>query len=113
MSQVDVRTDPSAGSDLYPTEPANWSRTFLAEDPQVLERVVTAPAAGVFTLVPPEVVTAEGEIVHAGQVVGTIDRNSGSVNVVCPHTGFLMGLLAYPGERVRPEQPLVWIRVLA
>jgi hypothetical protein len=34
-----------------------------------------------------------------------------SVPVTSPHTGFLMGLLALPGERVRSSQPLAWVRV--
>lgn len=97
-----VTGDPVAGS----VSPA---RKFVAESPQVLERVITAPAAGAFSLLP----TAEGQSVEAGQVVGTIDRNSGQMDVVSPHTGFLMGLLALPGERVRPQQPLAWVRVLA
>jgi hypothetical protein len=35
----------------------------------------------------------------------------GSVAVTSAHTGFLMGLLALPGERVRADQPLAWVRV--
>jgi biotin carboxyl carrier protein len=85
---------------------------FVAEDPAVTERVIAAPAAGVFALEPPEVVTSEGEIVHAGQLLGSIERNTGYADVVSPHTGFLMGLLALPGERVRMHQPLAWVRVL-
>jgi predicted deacylase len=85
----------------------------LAEDLCVPERLIAAPAAGVFRLLPPEVVTSEGEIVQAGQVMGAIDRNAGAVDVVSPHTGFLMGLLALPGERVRDGQPLAWVRVLS
>lgn len=95
--------------DVHAQEPVSWPHTFVAESPQVLERVITAPAAGAFSLLP----TVEGEAVQAGQIVGTIDRNSGQVDVVSPHTGFLMGLLALPGERVRPQQPLAWVRVLA
>lgn len=97
-----------------PTDlPPAWSDRFLAEDPRLAERVITAPEAGVFQLRPPEVVTSEGEILHAGQIIGTVDRNTGPTEVVCPHTGFLMGLLALPGERVRAHQPLAWVRVLA
>lgn len=85
----------------------------LAEDLHVLERLIAAPTAGVFSLLPPEVVTSEGEILHAGQAVGLIERNAESVTVASPHTGFLMGLLALPGERVREGQPLAWVRVLS
>ncbi|HEV7758079.1 MAG TPA: hypothetical protein VGO78_03785 [Acidimicrobiales bacterium] len=87
--------------------------TALAEDLHVPERLIAAPAAGVFNLLPPDVVTSEGEIVQAGQVMGSIERNAGAVTVVSPHTGFLMGLLALPGERVRDGQPLAWVRVIA
>ena len=83
-----------------------------AEEVHMPERLIAAPAAGVFRAAPPDVVTAEGEIVHAGQVMGAIEVNGGSVNVTSAHTGFLMGLLALPGERVRADQPLAWVRVL-
>lgn len=84
-----------------------------AEDPQIPERLIAAPVAGVFTVLPPETVTSEGEIVNEGQVMGAIERNAGPVRVVSPHTGFLMGLLALPGEHVRAHQPLAWVRVVA
>jgi biotin carboxyl carrier protein len=84
----------------------------LAEDVHILERIVAAPASGIFTLEPPNVVTSEGEILREGQALGAIERNAGSVPVVSAHTGFLMGLLAMPGERVRDGQPLAWLRVL-
>ena len=60
------------GSDLY---------AICAEEVHVLERLIAAPAAGVFHAAPPDVVTAEGEIVHAGQVVGSIEVTGGTVTV--------------------------------
>ncbi|HEX2564542.1 MAG TPA: biotin/lipoyl-containing protein [Acidimicrobiales bacterium] len=84
----------------------------IAEDLDVLERLIAAPAAGVFRAAGPEVVTAEGEIVYSGQQMGTIEVTDGTVPVTSPHTGFLMGLLALPGERVRADQPLAWVRVV-
>lgn len=84
-----------------------------AEEVYVPERLIAAPTAGVFRAAAPEVVTAEGEIVHTGQVVGSIEVTGGSVEVTSAHTGFLMGLLALPGERVRADQPLAWVRVFA
>jgi biotin carboxyl carrier protein len=83
-----------------------------AEEVHVPERLIAAPTAGVFYNAPPDVVTAEGEIVQAGQVVGSIEVTGGSVTVTSAHTGFLMGLLALPGERVRADQPLAWVRVV-
>lgn len=82
-----------------------------AEDLHVPERLIAAPAAGVFRSNPPEVITSEGEIVRAGQVLGTIEVTGDAVPVTSPHTGFLMGLLAHPGERVRTSQPVAWVRV--
>jgi biotin carboxyl carrier protein len=87
--------------------------TICAEEVHVPERLIAAPTAGVFQTAPPDVVTAEGEIVHAGQVVGSIEVTDGTVTVTSAHTGFLMGLLALPGERVRADQPLAWVRVVA
>jgi len=67
----------------------------------VLERIVVSPATGTFTALPPETVTTEGEIVVRGQVVGTVNGPGGPVQVEIPFTGFLMGVLALQGERVR------------
>jgi biotin carboxyl carrier protein len=87
--------------------------TTVPEDPHIPERLVVAPAPGVFTPRPVETATSEGEIVHTGQVLGSIDRNEGTTHVVCPHSGFLMGLLVLPGERVRHGQALAWVRVFS
>jgi biotin carboxyl carrier protein len=76
----------------------------------VLERVVVSPATGTFTAVPPQTVTTEGEIVVRGQVVGTVDCPGGAVEVHSPFTGFLMGVLALPGERIREGEPVAWLR---
>lgn len=76
------------------------------------ERVVVAPELGVFEPLPPQTVTTEGEIVTAGQVIGTLTSGDRRTDVRSPFTGFLMGLLAHAGERVRPGQPVAWLRVL-
>jgi biotin carboxyl carrier protein len=76
----------------------------------VLERVVVSPATGRFTAVPPQTVTTEGEIVRRGQLVGIIDGAGGTVSIESPFTGFLMGILALPGERVREGEPVAWLR---
>lgn len=102
--------------DSRPLGPTGEPEDYLAvsaEEVFVPERLIAAPAAGVFRAAAPDVVTAEGEIVHAGQVVGSIEVTGGSVTVTSAHTGFLMGLLALPGERVRADQPLAWVRVVA
>lgn len=82
-----------------------------ADDVHLPERLIVAPAAGVFRPLPPEDVTAEGEVVAVGQPVGVIECTTDEVTVTSPHAGFLMGLLVLPGERVRDRQPVAWLRV--
>ena len=79
----------------------------------VLERVVVAPSRGVFTPLAPGCVTTEGELVEAGQVIGTIESSGTNVAVLSPFTGFLMGMLAHEGERLREGEPVAWLRVVA
>ena len=76
----------------------------------ILERVVVSPATGRFTALPPQAVTTEGEIVRRGQLVGLIDGPGGAVSIESPFTGFLMGILAVPGERVCEGEPVAWLR---
>jgi biotin carboxyl carrier protein len=76
----------------------------------VLERVIVSPATGRFTALPPQTVATEGEIVMRGQAVGTVDGPGGSVSVESLFTGFLMGILAVPGERIREGEPVAWLR---
>ncbi len=83
------------------------------EDLAVLERVVVSPSMGVFTPHAPAVVTAEGELVEAGQAIGTVENSGTSTPIVSPFTGFLMGMLAHAGERLREGEPVAWLRVVA
>ena len=88
------------------------SATFAGEQLSVPERVVVATAAGIFQPLPPETVTAEGEIVTEGQAVGVVE-SCGTLTPVCSRfTGFLMGMLATPGERLREGEPVAWLRAL-
>lgn len=82
------------------------------EELLVPERVVVAPALGVFQPLAPEVVTAEGEIVEEGQAIGTVTVGGEPMPVRSPFRGFLMGMLAVAGERVREGQPIAWLRTL-
>lgn len=83
------------------------------EDLMVLERVVVAPSMGVFTPLAPECVTAEGELLQAGQAIGTIASSGSTTDVLSPFTGLLMGMLAHEGERLREGEPVAWLRVVA
>jgi biotin carboxyl carrier protein len=79
----------------------------------VLERVVVAPSRGVFSPLEPCCVTAEGELVEKGQAIGRIESSGEEVDVVSPFTGFLMGMIAHEGERLREGEPVAWLRVVA
>ena len=96
---------PDDGSDLF---------AICAEEVHVPERLIAAPAAGVFRAAPARRRHGRGRDRprRAGRWV-TIEITGGSVTVTSAHTGFLMGLLALPGERVRAEQPLAWVRVVS
>lgn len=76
----------------------------------VPERLVVSGVAGSFHPVDPVTVTAEGSIVAAGDPVGRVEGPGTSVPILSPFDGFLMGHLARPGERVRPGQPVAWLR---
>jgi acetyl-CoA carboxylase biotin carboxyl carrier protein len=86
--------------------------SFAGERLSVPEKVVVAPCLGQFRPASPETVTAEGEVVDAGQVVGYIDVQGRSVPVRSHFAGWMMGLLAHDGERVREGQPIAWLRAL-
>lgn len=77
---------------------------------RVPERLVVAPCRGVFEPAPPAHVTTEGEVVLEGQSVGVIHASGEEVPVRSAFSGFFMGLLAHPGERVREGQPVAWLR---
>ena len=97
------------------------ARSVHGEELQVPERVIVAPALGVFKPVDlrasgvevqeGEIVT-EGEMVVEGQVVGVVEARGAAHPVRSAFNGFLVGLLAHPGERVREGQPVAWLRVV-
>lgn len=76
----------------------------------VPERVILAPAVGVFRPVD-EDESGEGKVVTAGQVVGVVESSGRQLPVRSAFTGLLVGMMAHPGERVREGQPVAWLRV--
>ncbi len=78
----------------------------------VLERVVVAPSRGVFSPLA-DGGSLEGGLVEVGQVLGTIESSGTAVEVHSPFSGFLMGMLAHEGERVREGEPVAWLRMAA
>lgn len=111
-SELSAAVGPTRGRVIdieTPADPA-LPEAPSGEHLDVLERVVVSPATGTFIALPPQTVTTEGEIVVRGQSVGTIEGNGGPISVESPFTGFLMGILALPGERVRQGEPVAWLR---
>jgi biotin carboxyl carrier protein len=76
----------------------------------VPERVILAPAVGVFHPVDDDSPT-EGAVVEEGQVVGMVEVGGRRMPVRSAFTGRLVGMMAHPGERVREGQPVAWLRV--
>jgi [acyl-carrier-protein] S-malonyltransferase len=77
------------------------------EQLDIAERLVISPAAGVFQ--PADAgdgATAEGEVLQVGDVLGEVAGQQ----VRSPFRGWLMGMLAHPGERLQPGQPVAWLR---
>ena len=93
------------------------TKSVRGEHLEVAERVILAPAVGVFQPVAEQVetVTVDGReerSVSEGSVVGVVEARGQAVPVRSAFTGFLMGMLAHPGERVREGQPVAWMRVI-
>ena len=79
------------------------------DDTHIDVRMVLAPIAGTFHPAPVGDFTTEGEIVAEGGVLGHIAAPGRNVAVTSFCAGFLVRLLAEPGERVRPNQPIAWL----
>ncbi len=77
------------------------------EDLLVPERMIVAPAAGVF-----RAIELDTEIeLKAGQTVGLLDGLGTSVPIVSPFAGNITDILVQDGERLREGQPVAWLRV--
>lgn len=81
----------------------------------VPERVIVAPAVGVFRPLNDTDVdltdTTDGTVIAAGQAIGVVEGPGSSTPVRSPFGGFLIGMLARRGERVREGQPVAWLRL--
>jgi biotin carboxyl carrier protein len=81
----------------------------LPEGAAIRERLVIAPCSGRFVPLPPETFTAEGEWVEPGTVLAQVDTGGESVPVRAHHRGWVMGMLALPGQPVHPGEALFWV----
>jgi len=76
----------------------------------VPERVIVAPTSGVFEPATPGPRTDDGEPVVAGQTIGTLHGPNSATPVTSPFAGFLIGMMATAGERLRAGEPIAWLR---
>jgi hypothetical protein len=76
----------------------------------VVERLVVAPAGGVFRPLPACMVGMDEGQIHGGEVVGEVESGSTRFPVRTPFTGHFMGMLAQVGWRVRAGEPVAWLR---
>lgn len=89
------------------TKPIHAGRE--GDDTRIDVRLVVANTSGIFQPAPVGEITAEGELIAMGGVIGHITGTGHDEPVTSFCTGFLVRLLAEPGERVRPGQPLAWL----
>jgi biotin carboxyl carrier protein len=82
----------------------------LGDAADISERVVISPCSGRFRPLPPEMFATEGEWVRCGQRLAEIETGSESVPVESLFEGWVMGMLAVPGQPVSERDALFWIR---
>lgn len=82
------------------------SHPLSGESLGALERLVVAPAVGVFL---PRAVDS-GAAVLAGDEIGILEGRGSATAICSPFAGMFMGHLAEAGERVSEGQPVAWLR---
>jgi len=77
----------------------------------VPERVIVAPAVGVFRPLGDEDIDLSETLIAPGQAIGVVEGPGASTPVRSPFAGAIVGMLARAGERVREGQPIAWLRL--
>jgi biotin carboxyl carrier protein len=90
--------------------PASHDSVAAPEVMVIPERVVVSPCSGRFLPLPAETFTSEGEWVEPGQAIAEVHRGPSRVEVRSPFRGWVMGMLALPGQPVREGEALFWVR---
>ncbi|MFZ0666580.1 MAG: ACP S-malonyltransferase, partial [Acidimicrobiales bacterium] len=120
---IDKLVQELAGSDHVPPDISSHQGEHLFSS----ERVVVAPAAGVFQPDPaleaphpgrqgtlaPGAGEAKGAVPKYPIAVGDLLGTVGSEDVRTPFAGQLVAFIAHPGERVVKGQPVAWLHVPA
>lgn len=110
---LDGLVDAAAGADVW----HSYAALHQGERLSGTDRVVVAPAAGVFQPAPPVAQVpgpgalaadagTTGPVVDVGSLIGTVS----GTEVRTAFAGVVIGLLAHAGERVAPGQPVAWLR---
>ena len=85
----------------------SYAASHHGEHLYVSERMIISPCAGIFQPTGASAAAfAEGEEIEVGTILGRV----GEADVRSPFAGWLMGMLALPGERVQTGQPVAWLR---
>ena len=90
------------------SEPAS-EFPLSGESLSVTERLIVAPVWGVFRRVD-AAFTSDGDLIYRGDVVGTLESRGASTQIQSPFEGLLVSVVARDGERLRPGQPVAWLR---
>lgn len=85
------------------------SHTPNGELLSVPDRIVVSPRNGVFVPLEPQASVNPGSDVAAGQLIGHVRCGTEMMQVTSPFAGVARGLLAWPNERVREFQPVLWM----
>lgn len=75
------------------------------------ERLIVAPSIGLFRDRRDRPRPVHGDAVKEGDLIGEVRSLGVSTPIRSPFAGHLVAVLAVEGERVRPGQPIAWVRV--
>jgi biotin carboxyl carrier protein len=82
----------------------------VGETLSVPERLIVAPSTGVFRPLNSHGPVRD-HVIKQGDVIGALQSLGVSTPIRSPFEGRLVALLVVEGERVRPGQPVAWMRV--
>jgi hypothetical protein len=83
---------------------------ILGEITPIDERLIVSPCAGRFVPLPPKTFTTEGEWIERGDEIAQIHSGSRVIPVVSNFSGWVMGMLAIPGQPVQESVALFRVR---
>jgi biotin carboxyl carrier protein len=83
---------------------------IVADTPAIRgNTLVISPCNGRFVPLPPEIFTCEGEWVEVGTRLALIQQGDRAVEVISSFRGWVMKMMALPGQPVKEADALFWI----